>query len=228
MSAAPIHLDSIPLPLLKRAGQALFRTLKDSSRTDEIVVAEEILAQAQLKYWVTSGLFDSDEAGDLLADRADFRDELLDTLRGLSSGSLGFEFARFLDANALSLDALRQPTPYTSGDAESYLMSRLRQCHDLWHTLVGVGTEGHEEVLVHCFSIAQTGLPYSTVIIGLGSIKHMMLEGRWSCLSKETRKAYHSGRDAKSILAAYWERRWDQPINDVRREFGIAPIYESN
>jgi ubiquinone biosynthesis protein COQ4 len=164
MSAAPIHLDSIPLPLLKRAGQALFRTLKDSSRTDEIVVAEEILAQAQLKYWVTSGLFDSDEAGDLLADRADFRDELLDTLRGLSSGSLGFEFARFLDANALSLDALRQPTPYTSGDAESYLMSRLRQCHDLWHTLVGVGTEGHEEVLVHCFSIAQTGLPYSTVI----------------------------------------------------------------
>ena len=89
MSAAPIHLDSIPLPLLKRAGQALFRTLQDSSRTDEIVVAEEILAQAQLKYWVTSGLFDSDEAGDLLADRAEFSDGLLDTLRGLSGGSVG-------------------------------------------------------------------------------------------------------------------------------------------
>ena len=81
---------------------------------------------------------------------------------------------------------------------------------------------------MHCFSIAQTGLPYSTVIIGLGSIKHMMLEGRWSCLSKETIKAYQSGRDAESILAAYWERRWDQPIDDVRREFGIAPIYEFN
>ena len=49
MSAAPIHLDSIPLPLLKRAGQALFRTLQDSSRTDEIVVAEEILAQADAR-----------------------------------------------------------------------------------------------------------------------------------------------------------------------------------
>lgn len=224
MPAAPIHMNSIPFPLLKRAGQALFRTLRDSSRTDEIIVAEEILAQAQLKYWVRHGLFNSDEARDLLADRAEFSDELLDSLRGLPSESLGFEFARFLDANGLSLDALRQSTPYTPGEAESYLMSRLRQCHDLWHTLIGLGTAGHEEVLVHCFSVAQTGLPYSTVIIGLGSIKHMVFERRWSSLSKETRKAYQSGRDARPILAAYWERRWDQPLNDVRREFGIVPV----
>lgn len=227
MSAAPIHIGSISPPLIKRAAKALYRTLRDSSRTDEIVVAEEILAQAQLTYWVDKGLFDSGEERDLLHDRAEFHDGQLDHLRGLPSGSLGFEFARFLDSNSLTLDALRQPTPYTAAGTESFLMSRLRQCHDLWHTLIGVGTQGHEEVLVHCFSLAQTGLPYSTIIIGLGSIKHMVFERRWSALAHETRKAYRSGRDASSIIAAYWERRWDQPIGDVRHEFGIVPLNEA-
>ena len=104
-------------------------------------------------------------------------------------------------------------------------MSRLRQCHDLWHVLIGLGTEGYEEVLVHCFSVAQTGLPYSTIIIGLGTIKHMVFEGRWSTLVHDTRAAYSSGSNARPILAAYWERRWDQPLRDVRREFGIVPLH---
>jgi hypothetical protein len=56
-----------------------------------------------------------------------------------------------------------------------------------------MGTEGHEKVLVHCFSVAQTGLPYSTIIIGLGAIKHMVLEARWSTLVRQTRAAYSSG-----------------------------------
>jgi len=225
MPAAPIKLERIPLPLLKRAGVALFRTLKDSSRTDEIVVAEEILAQGQLKYWVGQGIFDSGEGRELIEKQPEFADSDLDRWRGLPSESLGFSFAAFLDEHELSLDALRLPSPYTEGDAESYLMQRLRQCHDLWHTLIGLGTEGHEEVLVHCFSIAQTGLPYSTVIVGLGSLKHMVFEGRWSVLARDTRRAHKSGCDAKPILAAHWEQRWEQPLQDVRREFGIVPIY---
>jgi ubiquinone biosynthesis protein COQ4 len=224
MPAAPIHFGSVPLPLLGRAGLALGRTLLDSTRTDEIVVAEEILAQAQLRYWVEHGVFEGEEASELLRDRAEFSDALLDHLRGLPEGSLGGAFARFLDQHALSLDALRQPTPYTQGELESYLMSRLRQCHDLWHVLMGLGTEGFEEVLVHCFSVAQTGLPYSTVIIGLGTIKHMVFEGRWNTLARDTRAAYASGRDARPIVAAYWERRWEQDLTDVRREFGIVPL----
>lgn len=103
-------------------------------------------------------------------------------------------------------------------------MSRLRQCHDLWHVLIGFGTQGHEEVLVHCFSVVQTGLPYSTVIIGLGSIKHMIFEGRWKTFVRDTRSVYASGRDARPILAAYWERRSEQMLPDVRREFGIVPL----
>ena len=161
---------------------------------------------------------------ELLRDRAEIANTDFDALRELPEGSLGGEFARFLHTEGISPKDLVQPTPYTSGAAESYLMHRMRQCHDLWHVLLGVGTAGHEEVLVHCFSVAQTGLPYSFGIIFMGSIKHMLFEGRWRVLTRDTRRAYRSGRDAAPILTAYWERRWEQPLEDVRREFGIAPV----
>ena len=105
----------------------------------------------------------------------------------------GAAFADFLDREGISLEGLAQPTPFTEDELASYLMRRIRQSHDIWHVLLGVGTEGHEEVLVHCFSIAQTGFPNSTMIIGLGALKHFVLERRWSGLSSDLYRAWQRG-----------------------------------
>ena len=224
MPAAPIHLGWIPPRRASRFAGALARVLWDSERTDEVVVGEEIICQAQLAYWVRSGIFDSGEGAQLLRDRAELSETDIGPLRALPDGTLGREFVRFLDEQGISLSGLAQPTPYTEDDHASYLMKRVRQSHDLWHVLLGLGTKGHEEVLVHCFSVAQTGFPYSLIIIGLGSIKHMLLEGRWDTLARATRQAYGIGRQAAPLLTAYWERRWEQPLDDVRREFGVSPM----
>ena len=77
---------------------------------------------------------------------------------------------------------------------------------------------------VHCFSVAQTGFPYSLIVIGLGSLKHMVLEGRWSTLRTETRAAWRCGANAAPILGVFWEERWSQPLAMVRRELGIEVI----
>ena len=53
---------------------------------------------------------------------------------------------------------------------------------------------------------------------------HMLLERRWQVLTHDTRAAYRIGRHAAPILTAYWERRWDTPLEQVRREFGIVPL----
>jgi len=222
--AAPIHFQWPPRARLGRAARALGRVLRDSEQTGEIVVAEEITAQAQLAHWVQSGIFDTAEARDLLRDRPEIARTDAEGLRGLPDGSLGREFAGFLDREGISLEGLAQPTPYTSGEVESFLMRRIRQSHDLWHVLLGLGTRGHEEVLLHCFSIAQTGFPYSLLIISLGSVKHMLLEGRWQVLTRDTRRAYRRGCQAAPLLTAYWERRWERPLEEVRREFGVVPM----
>ena len=227
MPAAPIHLGWLPPSRAMRALQALGRLLRDSERTDEVVVGEEITAQAQLSYWVRNGIFERGEGADLLRDQPELAKLDLGELRSLPDQSLGREFARFLDDQGIDLSALAQPTPYTSGPEESYLMRRIRQSHDLWHVLIGVGTRGHEEVLVHCFSIAQTGFPYSCVIIFFGALKHMVLERRWGALG-DARRAYRAGKNSASLLGTYWERRWREPLEGVRAEFQIQPLAEAN
>ena len=60
MPAAPIHLGRVPAKQAKRVAAALYRVLRDSTATDEIVVAEEITAQEQLRYWLRDGIFESE------------------------------------------------------------------------------------------------------------------------------------------------------------------------
>ncbi len=224
MPAAPIHLGRIPADRARRVATAVYRILCDSTATDEVVIAEEITAQEQLRFWLGEGIFETEEGRRLWSERPEISETDLDSLRALPDGSLGREFARFLDDQSISLAGLAQGTPFTDGEEESYLMRRIRQCHDLWHVLLGVGTQGHEEVLVHCFSIAQTGFPYSLMVISLGSLKHMVLEGRWNTLRHDTRAAWRSGANAAPILGIFWEDRWSQPLEAVRRELGIEVI----
>ncbi len=224
MPAAPIHLGRLPADRARRVATAVYRILRDSTATDEVVIAEEITAQEQLRFWLREGIFETEEGRRLWSERPEISETDLDSLRALPDGSLGREFARFLDDQSISLAGLAQGTPFTDGEEESYLMRRIRQCHDLWHVLLGVGTQGHEEVLVHCFSVAQTGFPYSLMVISLGSLKHMVLEGRWNTLRHDTRAAWRSGANAAPILGIFWEDRWSQPLETVRHELGIEVI----
>lgn len=204
-----------------RFALAIGRIVLDSEATGEVVVAEEITAQRQLRFWIESGIFEHGEGPSLLRDRPEIAETNVDFLRSLPAGTLGRSFADFLDRHGICLEGLAQPTPFTEDDRASYLMRRIRQSHDIWHVLLGLGTEGHEEVLVHCFSIAQTGFPNSTMIIGFGALKHFVLERRWRGLSSDLYRAWRLGCDAAPLLTVRWEDRWEQPLERVREELRL-------
>ena len=105
----------------------------------------------------------------------------------------------------------------------NYLLERVRQTHDIWHTLLGLGAQGHEEVLVHAFQWPQLGMPYSALVVLFGAIKHMALEGRPALLRHGLADAVAAGRAAAPLLAVRWERRWEQPLARVREELRIRP-----
>ncbi len=222
--AAPMHMSWLSPWEAGRVALAIARILRDSEATDEVVVAEEITAQRQLRFWIETGIFESGDGASLLCDRPEIAETDVDFLRGLPKGSLGRSFAEFLDNEGISLSGLAQPTPFTQDALASYLMRRIRQSHDIWHVLLGLGTQGHEEVLLHCFSIAQTGFPNSTMIIGLGALKHFVLEGRWQGLSSDIYRAWRSGCDAAPLLTVRWEDRWEQPLTAVRQDLHLTPL----
>lgn len=200
------------------------RVLADSNRTLDIVTAEEITGQAQLAHLLAEGVFDTDEGRALMATRPHLADVDMDEMRALPLGSLGRAWVDFLDNHNLSIELTKQPTPYTEDPDSAYVLHRIRQSHDLWHVLLGLGVRGHEEVLVHAFSLAQTGLPASIAIIFFGALKHMVGERRWSVLRHDVRRAYERGRHAKPLLAVHWETHMHRGLDEVRAAYGVEPI----
>ena len=110
----------------------------------------------------------------------------------------------------------------TLADSElAFLVRRFRQTHDVWHALTGLGTSGHEEVIIHAFSWGQLQLPVSAPVLIFGTLKHIVLEARWQTLREGLWDAYASGRDALPLLPVYWERHWEEPIEQTRARLRI-------
>lgn len=219
-----IHWTHLSRERARMVLAATLRVLRDSNRTLDIVEVEEITSQAQLAHLVQRGTFDTDEGRALLREQPHLFDLDPEALRALPSGTLGRELVRFLDTHALSLADSRLPTPHTADETCAYVLQRLRQSHDLWHVLLGLGTRPHEEVLVHAFALAQTGMPSSVAIVALGALKHMVLESRWECLRRELLRAYRTGCRARPLLAVHWERHLSEPLEDVRQWLSIQPL----
>lgn len=220
----PLHWTPLAGERARTVLECTRRVLADSNQTLDIVTVEEITAQAQLAYLVGRGVFDTGEGRALLADRPHLADTDLTAMRALPAGTLGREWARFLDDHRLDPSLTKQPTPYTDDPVCAYLMHRIRQAHDLWHVLLELGTRGHEEVLVHSFSLAQTGLPSSVAIVVLGALKHMVLERRFHVLRHDVLRAHRRGVQAAPLLAVYWERHLERPLDAVRAELHVRPM----
>ena len=208
---------------VSRLALATGRTLADSERTSEIHVAEELTGR-HLYLGIRDRQFESPEARELLRDRPELRSDQVDygALRCLPEKTLGSVYVRHLDRNGLTADSQAAPTTFVADPEIAYLMRRFRQTHDVWHALVDLGTAGHEEVILHAFSWGQLRLPVSAMVVIFGSLKHIVLEGRWEALRRALGEAYRHGRDARPLLPAYWERLWDEPLEAVRARYRVA------
>ncbi len=201
--------------------RVLITTLRDSNATQDLLLGEEITSVSRMEHLVP--LFAICEEGrSVLKDRPTIstRSVDFDHLRSLPETTLGGAYSRHLDRCGLDPDALT--TPVTRGSAVgNYLLMRVRQTHDIWHTLLGLGTTGHEEVLVHTFQWPQLRMPYSAFIVVFGMLKHILGEARFRVLSKDLPRAYSLGRNARPLLPVRWEWHWEEPITNVRQRLGL-------
>jgi ubiquinone biosynthesis protein COQ4 len=217
-----------------RLGLSIVRGLRDSKRTDELLVAEEIVCRGRfeaLHAQLAETIASDPEARSLLADKPRLAKDTVDfdALRALPADTLGGAYVRHLDRFGLDPDLLADPfgrwsgTHYDDPDT-AYLHERYRQCHDLWHALIGLGIEGYEEVLVHAFTWAQLRLPYSALIVGFGTLKHILLERRWEVLRHGLRDAWQAGHEALPLLLVRWEDKWQLPVEEIRETYHIRKL----
>jgi ubiquinone biosynthesis protein COQ4 len=213
------------LPDSLRVARAVVRVLADSTQTQEIHRVEEITGRPRYRK-VLAEMRGTAEGRRLLAERPELSSDQVDydALRALPESTLGGAYVRHLDNNGITADYQAAGTTHVDDPDVAYLMRRFRQTHDVWHALLGIGITGHEEVLTHWFSYGQLRLPVSAMIMVLGTLKHMVLERRWSTLRHSLLEAYRDGRDAAPLLGVIWEDRWAEPLARVREELGVRPL----
>lgn len=204
--------------------RAVVRTMADSEQTQEIHKTEELTGRGRFAS-IRRQMFDGDEARDLLRDRPELCSDQVDYdwLAQLPEGTLGRAYSDHLVKNGLSADYQAAATRYIDDPEMAYLMRRFRQTHDVWHALIELGTNGHEETIIHAFSWGQLRLPVSAMVIVGGTLKHIIGERRWGALRHALREAYENGRDAAPLITVYWERMWEEPLSDVRARYNVRP-----
>lgn len=160
--------------------------------------------------------------------------DLLDTMRdrqrleGLDHGTLGRTYYDFIYVEALSADGLVDASmpqgnsiyDEMSPDMQRYAQ-RLRDQHDIWHTLTQYGRDELGEACLLGFTYAQTRNR------GIGLI---VLTGGWKLYKALGARAlraiwqgYRCGLHASWLPGEDWEGMLQLPIQEVRRRLAIRP-----
>ncbi|HEY5646664.1 MAG TPA: Coq4 family protein [Pseudomonadales bacterium] len=155
--------------------------------------------------------------------------DLLDTLqnrealRAMPAGSLGRAYLRFVEAEHLSADGLVEASeaeqPGWANPALERYGKRLRDQHDLWHTLTGYGRDELGELCLLAFTYAQTRNRGIGFIVLVGSFKLREIFGRG--VFRAVRRGHRDGRRAAWLPGQDWEALLARPLDDVRRQLGI-------
>ena len=153
------------------------------------------------------------------AERPRLRVELA-TLRLLPRGTLGREFAEQMIAKGLDPAALPH---LPSTDDHSFLRAHLYETHDVWHAVTGFDTDWVSEIGLQAFYLAQIPGPLSAALVAVGCLRiaRFEMESRERVMDAIVR-GWTMGRRARPFFGVRWNELWDVPLEDVRKQLGIA------
>jgi ubiquinone biosynthesis protein COQ4 len=151
-----------------------------------------------------------------------------DALRALPEGTLGREYARFVDAERLSAEGLVEASNEELDDAHflderaHVLSRRMRDSHDLWHVVTGYRRDLFGEAALLAFTWAQTrnhGIGFIVLVAMLRQWKEGERDGL-----RLTRDGWRRGRRAAFLPAADWEALLRLPLREVRARLRIDDL----
>lgn len=205
--------------------RALRRLIADPQRTDEVFVVIRSLAGSSIDRGLKRfcrlpvGRRVLAEREVLLATLLD-RDQLTDR----AAGTLADAYLSFVRAGNITADGLVDASEvegrsgYASADHRLY-GERLRDQHDLWHTLAGYGRDELGEVCLLAFTYAQTRNRGIGVMALVGTVKLSQYCGRG--VFAAVWQAWRDGKRAGWLPGQDWVELLQQPLDVVRKRLAI-------
>lgn len=143
----------------------------------------------------------------------------LPELRELPKGSLGRQYARFMDSRNFEPES-RVQVRFIDDPQDAWLLQRYRDVHDLWHVLTGMPTNLVGELAQKWFEAVQTGLPVAVLSAIVGPVR--LAPRQRSLLVRELIPwAVASARRADDLLAIRYEDHLHRNVDELRKEWCI-------
>lgn len=164
-----------------------------------------------------------EEASRILADRPRINsiEVDLERLAKLPVNTLGYQYVTFLNDNNITCDS-RKPVKYVDDANLAYVLQRYREVHDFTHLLFDMRTTILGEVVIKWVEAIQTEIP---MCIGAAILGPVRLYPKQRELFKRHYLdwAIENARRSKPTLLVYFEERWEQDIDELRKELNILP-----
>jgi len=144
----------------------------------------------------------------------------LAALRALPPGSLGREYARFLDTNRI------EPLVISAAVKQRFrgnpFALRYTTTHDLHHVLTGFDTGLAGEAGNFAFSVGQGAAPGTGRLLWLTRILYSILSpSQARAICHNVRVGRELGRKAELLIAEPLESYFEEPLEQVRARLGV-------
>jgi ubiquinone biosynthesis protein Coq4 len=144
----------------------------------------------------------------------------LPALRRMRDGTLGREYARFLDANGIV--PLEVSAALRKRAEEDPYALRYTETHDLHHVLTGFDTGLAGEMGVLAFNVGQGSAPISRWMLRFASLLYAALSPTQAArILHNVRVGLEMGERAALVMAAPLERALEKPLAEARRDLGL-------
>lgn len=150
----------------------------------------------------------------------------LDHLRSLPDDTLGRQYARFMDENAIDIVSFAEASlrhmareDYATEEAWT-LANRLRDIHEIVHVLSGYGTDELGEMGELAFNLREDPRPNATRLAIRVNIASFRRRGH-DHAEDVIRRAFERGRRVGLMVGADWEAMLDRRLEDVRVRLGM-------
>ena len=223
--------DEIARPLdPKRALKAMVALTKNPDDTSQVFTIIESLSGRAPQVMLRN--FRDDANGRrLLAERPNIVKILSDrqALRAMPAGSLAHAYLAFVESEGIDADGLVAASEAgetgvrEKGSDLDYIASRMRDTHDLWHTVTGYKGDLIGETSLLGFSYSQTHNPGIGMIVLTGMLRIRQLDA-----VGQIARGVRRGQKSRWLPALDWESLLPLPIETVRSLLGIdsPPKYE--
>jgi len=166
----------------------------------------------------------------LLKERPDITRQLCDRdyLRSLPAGSVGRAYLAFIESENISPEGIKEASVNGIGERLDtgdmlYMKERMRDTHDLWHTVTGYKGDVAGEIGLLAFILAQNFHLGIAFIVGAAAVRGFSFDSTGMIL-----EGYRRGLRAKWLPSQDWESLLPRPLDQVRKELslGSPPVYE--